>query len=59
MQLDLSEKEIETISECVLFVILYIDQYDNDKAKQLKNNSEKIYAKMVEIRAKKDHKNEN
>lgn len=59
MQLDLSEKEIETISECVLFVILYIDQYDNDKAKQLKNNSEKIYAKMVEIIAKKDHKNEN
>lgn len=53
MQLDLSEKEIETISECLLFVILHIDQYDNDKAKQLKNNTEKLYAKTVEIIAKK------
>ena len=59
MQVELSEKETETISECLLFVILYIDQFDNDKAKQLKNNSEKLYAKMVEIIAKKDHKNEN
>lgn len=59
MQLDLSEKEIETILGCSLFVILHIDQYDNFyKAKQLKNNSEKLYAQLKKT-AEKDHKNEN
>lgn len=75
MQVELSEKEIDTILGCSLFVMLHIDEYDNFfKAKQLKNNSEILYAKMEYViqqnateklyaqlkkAAEKDQKNEN
>lgn len=61
MQVELSEKEIETISACLLAVILYMEQSDNDndKGKQFKNDVGKIYGRMLKLGAEKDQKNEN
>ena len=58
MQIELSEKEIETISECLFFMILYIEQSGNDNAKSFENDVGKIYGRMLKLRAEKDHKNE-
>lgn len=57
MQLDLSEKEIETISACLLAMILYMEQSGKDN--EVKNDVGKIYGRMLKLRAEKDHKNEN
>lgn len=57
MQLDLSEKEIETISACLLAMILYMEQSGKDN--EFKNDVGKIYGRMLKLRAEKDHKNEN
>lgn len=61
MQVDLSEKEIEIISACLLAMILYMEQSDNDNdnAKSFKNDVGKIYGRMLKLSAEKDHKNEN
>lgn len=61
MKIELSEKEIEIISACLLAMILYMEQSDNDndKAKQFKNDVCKIYGSFLKLSAEKDHKNEN
>ena len=59
MQLDLSDKEIEIISECLLAMILYMEQSGKDNAKSFENDVGKIYGRMLKLRAEKDHKNEN
>lgn len=61
MQVELSEKEIETIAACLLAMILYMEQSDNDndKGKQFKNDVGKIYGRMLKLEAEKDQKNEN
>lgn len=63
MQVELSEKEIETISACLLAMILFMEQSDNDnendKGKQFKNDVGKIYGRMLKLGAEKDQKNEN
>ena len=57
MQIDLSEKEIELISACLLAMILYMEQSGKDN--EVKNDVGKIYGRMLKLSAEKDHKNEN
>ena len=56
MQLDLSEKEIEIISTCLLAMILYMEQSGKDN--EFKNDVCKIYGSFLKLSAEKDHKNE-
>lgn len=59
MQIELSEKEIEIISACLLAMILYMEQPDNDNAKSFKNDVGKIYGRMLKLSAEKDQQNDN